>query len=55
MALTKAQLLKELQRIRMKPHGKDCAVFDADGNPVATFSGLTRDPAEFIDFLKKEQ
>ena len=31
------------------------AVFDSDGKPVATFPGLTRDPGEFIDFLKKAQ
>ena len=31
------------------------AVLDADGNPIATFPGLTRDPLEFIDFLKKAQ
>jgi len=29
------------------------AVFDADGKPIATFPGLTRDPGEFIDFLIK--
>ena len=31
------------------------AVFDADGTPVATFPGLTRDPDEFIAFLQKAQ
>ncbi len=31
------------------------AVFDADGQPVAIFPGLTRDPKEFVDFLKKAQ
>lgn len=31
------------------------AVFDADGRPGLTFPGLTRDPAEFIDFLQKAQ
>ncbi len=31
------------------------AIFDADGKPVATFPGLTRDPSEFVDFLKKAQ
>lgn len=29
------------------------AVFDAEGQPIATFPGLTRDPNEFIDFLRK--
>lgn len=29
------------------------AVFDADGKPIATFPGLTRDPVEFVDFLRK--
>ena len=28
------------------------AVFDADGKPIATFPGLTRDPDEFIEFLR---
>ena len=27
------------------------AVFDAEGKPIATFPGLSRDPKEFIDFL----
>ncbi|MEO8042925.1 MAG: cytochrome c biogenesis protein CcdA, partial [Acidobacteriota bacterium] len=31
------------------------AVFDSNGAPIATFPGLTRDPKEFIDFLKKAQ
>lgn len=31
------------------------AVFDADGNPISTFPGLTRDPKEFIDFLRQSQ
>ncbi len=31
------------------------AVFDADGQPVAIFPGLTRDSKEFVDFLKKAQ
>ena len=31
------------------------AVFDAEGKPVATFPGLSRDSKEFIDFLKKAQ
>ncbi len=31
------------------------AVFDAEGNPRTTFPGLTRDPAEFVDFLRKSQ
>ncbi len=31
------------------------AVFDAEGKPVATFPGLTRNPAEFVDFLQKAQ
>ena len=29
------------------------AIFDADGKPLATFPGLTRNPNEFVDFLKK--
>ena len=29
------------------------AVVDADGNPVATFLGMTRDADEFIQFLRK--
>ena len=29
------------------------AVFNSDGKPESTFPGLTRDPKEFIDFLKK--
>jgi hypothetical protein len=28
------------------------AVFDADGKVLATFAGLTRDPAEFLKFLR---
>jgi thiol:disulfide interchange protein DsbD len=28
------------------------AVFDADGKALATFAGLTRDPAEFLAFLR---
>ncbi len=31
------------------------AVVDADGKTVATFPGLTRNVAEFVDFLKKAQ
>ena len=31
------------------------AILDVNGEPVATFPGLTRDPVEFIDFLKKAQ
>ena len=31
------------------------AVFDAEGKPVATFPGLSRDKVEFIDFLTKAQ
>lgn len=31
------------------------AVFDADGRPVASFPGLTRDANEFLDFLKNAQ
>ena len=31
------------------------AVFDAEGKPVATFPGLTRDSREFIGFLQKAQ
>ncbi|MEO8572651.1 MAG: cytochrome c biogenesis protein CcdA [Pyrinomonadaceae bacterium] len=31
------------------------AVFDAEGKPIATFPGLTRDPKQFIDFLNKAQ
>lgn len=31
------------------------AVFDTDGNPRTTFPGLTRDPNEFVDFLRKSQ
>jgi thiol:disulfide interchange protein len=31
------------------------AVMDPDGRPVATFPGLTRNVAEFVDFLKKAQ
>lgn len=29
------------------------AVFDAEGKPVATFPGLTRNAVEFVDFLQK--
>lgn len=29
------------------------AIVNADGKPVATFSGLTRNPAEFLAFLKR--
>lgn len=28
------------------------AVLDADGKPLATFPGLTRNPSEFVDFLR---
>lgn len=28
------------------------AIIDADRRPVATFAGLTRDPAEFLKFLQ---
>ncbi|MEO7672884.1 MAG: cytochrome c biogenesis protein CcdA [Pyrinomonadaceae bacterium] len=31
------------------------AVIDADGKTIATFPGLTRNVAEFVDFLKKAQ
>ncbi len=31
------------------------AVFDPEGKPVATFPGLTRNPAEFIDFLSNSK
>ncbi|HEX9963258.1 MAG TPA: cytochrome c biogenesis protein CcdA, partial [Pyrinomonadaceae bacterium] len=31
------------------------AVFDADGKPLATFPGLTRNTQEFVDFLRKTQ
>jgi len=31
------------------------AVMDANGNTVSTFPGLTRNVAEFVDFLKKSQ
>ena len=31
------------------------AVLDADGKPISTFPGLTRNSEEFIDFLKKGQ
>lgn len=31
------------------------AVFDPDGRPVSTYPGLTRDPDEFVDFLRKSQ
>jgi thiol:disulfide interchange protein DsbD len=29
------------------------AILDADGNPIVTYPGLTRDPAEFVSFLRK--
>jgi len=29
------------------------AILEADGTPVTTFAGLTRDPAEFVTFLKR--
>ena len=29
------------------------AILEADGSPVATYPGLTRDPAEFVAFLRK--
>jgi thiol:disulfide interchange protein DsbD len=29
------------------------AILDADGNAISTFSGLTRDPGEWLAFLKK--
>ncbi len=31
------------------------AIFDADGNPIATFPGLTRTEQDFLDFMKKAQ
>lgn len=31
------------------------AVVDAEGNTIGTFPGLTRNPQEFIDFLRKAQ
>jgi thiol:disulfide interchange protein len=31
------------------------AVFEADGKPLATFPGLTRNTQEFVDFLRKSQ
>ena len=31
------------------------AVLEADGTTVATFPGLTRDPAEFVRFLQQAQ
>lgn len=31
------------------------AIFDADGKPTAAFPGLTRNPEEFVDFLRKAQ
>ncbi|MDQ3800678.1 MAG: thioredoxin family protein, partial [Acidobacteriota bacterium] len=31
------------------------AIFDADGKPLATFPGLTRNVQEFVDFLRKTQ
>jgi thiol:disulfide interchange protein len=30
-------------------------IFDAEGKPLSTFSGLTRNTQEFVDFLKKPQ
>jgi thiol:disulfide interchange protein DsbD len=29
------------------------AVMDTDGKPLATFPGLTRSTAEFVDFLQE--
>jgi thiol:disulfide interchange protein DsbD len=29
------------------------AIVDADGRTIATFPGLTRNAAEFVEFLKK--
>ena len=29
------------------------AILDTDGNPIATYPGLTRNPAEFVAFLRK--
>jgi thiol:disulfide interchange protein DsbD len=31
------------------------AIMTSDGKPVATFPGLTRNAAEFVEFLKKGQ
>ena len=31
------------------------AIVDADGRTIATFPGLTRDAAEFVDFLQRAQ
>jgi thiol:disulfide interchange protein DsbD len=31
------------------------AIFDADGKPLATFPGLTRNVGEFVDFLRKAE
>jgi thiol:disulfide interchange protein DsbD len=31
------------------------AIFNADGKPLATFPGLTRNAAEFVDFLRKAE
>jgi len=31
------------------------AVFDSEGKPVATFPGLTRDPHDFVEFLRRAQ
>ena len=31
------------------------AIIDADGKALATFPGLTRNSAEFVDFLQKAQ
>ncbi len=31
------------------------AIFDGDGKTVATFPGLTRNTADFVDFLRKAQ
>ncbi len=31
------------------------AIENADGSPVTSFPGLTRDPAQFVSFLQKAQ
>ena len=31
------------------------AIMNADGKPLATFPGLTRDSNEFVQFLQKTQ
>ena len=31
------------------------AIENADGSPVTSFPGLTRDPAQFVAFLQKAQ